>query len=646
MNRICITSIDTSINTYIDKGENEAEYAIQEVKRRYRELFYKGEIDDPEQGIKLRIEKSCVIKGYSIEISDDSTVTICYDRIPSLLRAIIKIAVIDIDDFKTNNDLAKKAEKNISGKKFRYLRGECQFTDFGVMIDASRNAVPKVSTIKEIIFLCGIMGYSYVGLYMEDTIEIQNEPYFGYMRGAYSKAEIQDMDEYASKLGIEIRPFVQTLAHYNQLAIYEEYQRHMDAEDILLVGDERTEELLDHLIATISSEFRTRNIHVGMDEAFLLGAGKYQERFGLETRDKIMKKQLDIVIKLCEKHGLRPEVWGDMFRHYAEDRSWIPADLDIFYWDYYSTDEKHYDAEIEKYKKLTDNVCMAAGAWKWTGMIPCNEFSIKAGEASIRSCRKNDIRSFTVTCWGDNGAEASHFSVLPVIYRDSQYAWDDDLPDIAFNVLTGMSISDFMKIDRINPRHRLAEKDIRPQNGSKYFLYDDPLMGFFTSLEKDEDPNLILTGAQDVALISKNSDFSYVMESGEALGYAVSHKLKLERKLREAYAARDFDSMREISKEDIPELIKHVDDYYDRFKKQWYAENKPYGFEIQTIRIGGLKQRLLDVSDIIDRYLIGETAEIEELEAKHLPFNYFEEKDPDMICYNQWSNMVSTSVIG
>ncbi len=169
------------------------------------------------------------------------------------------------------------------------------------MIDASRNAVPKVSTIKDIIFLCGIMGYSYVGLYMEDTIEIQNEPYFGYMRGAYYKAEIQDMDEYASKLGIEIRPFVQTLAHYNQLAIYEEYQRHMDAEDILLVGDKRTEELLDHLLATISSEFSTRNIHVGMDEAFLLGAGKYQERFGLETRDKIMKKQLDIVIKLCEK---------------------------------------------------------------------------------------------------------------------------------------------------------------------------------------------------------------------------------------------------------------------------------------------------------------------------------------------------------
>jgi hypothetical protein len=220
------------------------------------------------------------------------------------------------------------------------------------------------------------------------------------------------------------------------------------------------------------------------------------------------------------------------------------------------------------------------------------------------------------------------------------------LPDRAFNVLTGISIGDFMKIDRINPRHRLAENEIRPQNGSKYFLYDDPLMGFFTSLEKDEDSDVILAGAQDIALMDKKYHFSYIMEAGAELGYAVSHKLKLERKLKEAYAARDFDSMRGISKEGIPELVKQVDDYYDRFKKQWYMENKPYGFEVQTIRIGGLKQRLLDVSDIIDRYINGETAEIEELEVKHLPFNYFEEKDPDMICYNQWSNMVSTSVTG
>jgi hexosaminidase len=645
MNRICITSIN-SVNNSEDIEDKNAAYAIQELCRRYSNIFSDEETDECSQCIKVCLEKSRDIRGYSIERTElDDTVKLCYDRIPSLLRALFKIAVTDEKEPAANGEAGEKTE-SIFKKGSKYLKGECRFTDFGVMIDVSRNAVPKVSTIKDMIFLCAVMGYTYVGLYMEDTIEIQDEPYFGYMRGAYSKAEIQEMDEYASELDMELRPFVQTLAHYNQLAIYEEYQRHMDAEDILLVGDRRAEELLEHLLATISSEFSTHNIHVGMDEAFLLGAGKYQERFGLETRDKIMKKQLDTVIRLCEKYNLRPEVWGDMFRHYGDDNSWIPDNLEIFYWDYYSTDEKHYDDEIKKYKKLTDNVSMAGGAWKWTGMIPCNEFSVRAGKASIEACVKNDIKSYVVTCWGDNGAEASHFSVLPVIYRDGQCAWDDKLPDRAFQLLIGIKIDDFMKIDRINPTHRLSVDAIRPKNGSKYFLYDDPLMGLFASLEIEGDADMIQRGAKDLDSMDEKSDFSYIMDAGAALGYAVCQKLKLERKLREAYYTGNAEAMKEISKKGIPDLIKKIDNYYASFKKQWYEENKAYGFEVQSIRIGGLKQRLLDVSNIVDRYLNGEISEIEELEAKHLPFNYFLEKNPDMICYNQWSNIVSTSVMG
>ena len=45
--------------------------------------------------------------------------------------------------------------------------------------------------------------------------------------------------------------------------------------DILLVGDERTETFLDHVIKNISECFSTDFINIGMDEAELLGAGKY-----------------------------------------------------------------------------------------------------------------------------------------------------------------------------------------------------------------------------------------------------------------------------------------------------------------------------------------------------------------------------------
>ena len=46
-------------------------------------------------------------------------------------------------------------------------------------------------------------------------------------------------------------------------------------------------------------------------------------------------------------------------------------------------------------------------------------------------------------------------------------------------------------------------------------------MGFFTSLEKDEDSDVILAGAQDIALMDKKYHFSYIMEAGAELGWII-----------------------------------------------------------------------------------------------------------------------------
>ncbi len=43
--------------------------------------------------------------------------------------------------------------------------------------------------------------------YTEDTYEVDGEPFFGYMRGRYTKAEMKEIDAFAEELGVlkEIR---------------------------------------------------------------------------------------------------------------------------------------------------------------------------------------------------------------------------------------------------------------------------------------------------------------------------------------------------------------------------------------------------------------------------------------------------------
>lgn len=46
---------------------------------------------------------------------------------------------------------------------------KCIFSDFGIMLDLSRNAVLKTDTIRQMICYAACLGYKFVGLYMEDT---------------------------------------------------------------------------------------------------------------------------------------------------------------------------------------------------------------------------------------------------------------------------------------------------------------------------------------------------------------------------------------------------------------------------------------------------------------------------------------------
>lgn len=92
-----------------------------------------------------------------------------------------------------------------------------KYDTLGAMPDASRNAVPKVETVKRLCRLLALEGYNAIMLYTEDTYELEGYPYFGHLRGRYSGEELREMDAYAASLGLEMIPCIQTLAHLNAL---------------------------------------------------------------------------------------------------------------------------------------------------------------------------------------------------------------------------------------------------------------------------------------------------------------------------------------------------------------------------------------------------------------------------------------------
>ena len=249
------------------------------------------------------------------------------------INADVIVTVSELDERRVSITLdGNKATIAYGDGKARFLRGLATLVDWirsgvtkkestemplfktnGAMVDMSRNAVMNVKTVKTMLRKMALMGLNTFMLYTEDTYEIDGYPYFGYMRGRYTKAELKELDAYALSLGIEMIPCVQMLGHLATHLHWSASGAYRDTVNALLVGSEATEKLLRAMLESISECFTTRRIHVGMDETHDLGTGAYLDQYGYKDRQDIYFEHLNKVIALCREYGFAPMMWSDMF---------------------------------------------------------------------------------------------------------------------------------------------------------------------------------------------------------------------------------------------------------------------------------------------------------------------------------------------
>lgn len=545
------------------------------------------------------------------------------------------------------------------------------FKRFGTMIDCSRNAVPKVSTVKRWIDLTSDLGYNMLMLYTEDTWEINDNPYFGYGRGRYSKAELKEMDEYASCHGMELIPCIQTLAHLKGITRWKEYAPIADMEYMLLADDERTYQLIDKMFETISQCFTSKIVNVGMDEAEMLGRGKYYDIHGNVDSREILLRHLNRVTEIARRYGLKLCMWSDMFfkqafgKYYiteekifeAEVSKEIPEDVELIYWDYDTLDKNRCDLMMRSHEKLKPGTWFAGGFTCWCGFAPHNVHGIDSTRVAIKSCRDNHIENVIMTLWGDNGAECSMFATLPALFCASEFAKgveDMHIIQDRFYEKFHITFDDFMCLDMLDSPNgkRYVERGVRETyiengvcNADKYLLYNDLFSGIF-------DSTLTGTESQDYALcaskletLKDTDEYGYLFEVISDLANVLALKAELGAKTRAAYASGDKSALSNLLGT-YDELLERLELFYRSHRKRWMKENKAQGFEVQDIRLGGLIQRVKDCRQTIEDYLNEQISAIEALEEPLLDLQgngTVMGKKPTW--FNNWNKNVSVNMI-
>lgn len=513
------------------------------------------------------------------------------------------------------------------------------------MLDTSRNAVPTVDTIRLYLRKMAIMGVHMLSLYMEDTFAVENLPYFGYMRGRYTFEELKACDDYAEIFGIEVIPFIQTLAHLSRVTKWDWAGEITDCADILLVGEDRTYTVLEKIILAAKAPFRSTRMAIGFDEAWNVGCGRYFAKHGHQPKGDILRHHLEEVMKITKKHGLIPMIYDDMFMKELSkgrlhldlqlevteaDKALLPDGIQLIMWDYFHMKEEEYRTLILQRQTVCDHlICM--GAWfGFATMAPNYKRTFSTNQALLAAAKQQGVPEVCLALWNDGGGESNLLAsfLAAQLYAENTYAKDVSIDDLyrRFRFCVGADGEDFYNLtyfDDIITTEYENTYAFEPCNPSRFILWQDILLGLHDANLRGRNAGTFYDGLKVKMDAAGEQNpafrklFAYYADLADVLGI----KSEVGIALKEAYDTHDSEGLKKAADVTLIQLAEKIQKLRKSHRLLWHSVNKSFGWEVLDIRYGGLLLRIETAIDKINGYLRGELEKIEELEEARLPSN-------------------------
>lgn len=565
-------------------------------------------------GLPLAFEPVCTIQGCEVRIID-GTAAIRYSTLSHATRAVGALL------------------SGLVSARQPYLE-TTPFETLGIMLDCSRNAVMKVEHVQRWLRQLSLLGYNMVMLYTEDTYQLPGEPYFGYKRGAYSASELKAMDRYAATLGIEIVPCIQTLGHMERILGYPAYLSLRDTSCVMMVGEPATYALIEKMVAHWSNVFRTKRIHVGMDETHDLGRGRYLDKYGYRNGFELFNEHLAKVVAICQAHDRKPMIWSDMyFRLGNENQDYydpktvipdavvqqIPPGVELVYWDYYHDEQAFYMDWIDRHRQLGKEPLVGSGIWTWNKYWYDHNITKANAGACIDACYARGLKELFFTMWGDNGAYCDHDSAFAGIVFCADKAFGTAEPDAVtlekrFRAVCGGSYA----------AHILAS-DLHGGTGMPSpNMWDDPIFETqFRTWAQDHTTRMRDTANGFAALARRLRRHAQSCETGHlqyahATAAAFAARYSLATDLLSAYRRKDRRGIQSVRRR-ITKVVAAVQAMETAFRTMWMSHNKPEGIETIQGRFGMVVSRYRELDRRLVEYLSGAVSCIPELDCKCPP---------------------------
>ena len=204
----------------------------------------------------------------------------------------------------------------------------------------------------------------------------------------------------------------------------------------------------------------------------------------------------------------------------------------------------------------------------------------------------------------------------------------------------------FLEMSRFNELPGETLQDQSTANFCKELLYEDPMLLVF---EKDLANNAEYAvyyeklAAEFETFAKENPRYAPMLTALSVMAKALVLRCRWRDEAPKAVRAGDRAKAGELAAL-AKECGAAVNEVRKAWRTQWDAINKPFGFEVLDIRLGGVMARFETAAQRMQQYADGTLAELPEFMCEKL--TYLKDKDGHAICRNLWTSYVSACCVG
>ena len=335
------------------------------------------------------------------------------------------------------------------------MRDWPELAERGYMLDVSRDRVPTLAMVAELVDLLELLRVNQFQLYTEHTFAYLDHAEVWRDASPFTAEEIRTVDGWCAARGIELVPNQNGFGHMERWLKHARYAplaelgEASEGPGTTLVPTPESVAFVRSLYAELLPNFSSRKVNIGCDEPFELGRGRSRQRCLDLGKGRVYLDYLLELVRPLQAEGRTVQFWGDIIGQHPELIRELPRErLVALAWGYEAPLElaeippqivtamsnagadvealRGFEVQAKRYALADVPFTVCPGTSSWLSLVGRVPNALGNVRDAARAAAAFGARGMLVTDWGDQGHLQPPVVSLPGLCYGAALAWASD----------------------------------------------------------------------------------------------------------------------------------------------------------------------------------------------------------------------------